>query len=259
MRKSAKRILKDAFHALGLEITRYAPPIPPVIPPGVDPYFDIGKLVNRNLPIIAFDVGGNTGQSVETLKRVMPQCEVHSFEPSPTTYELLAKNAEAYTDVYLNNLAVGSSCTERTFLENVYSDMSSFLEPSGSGWGEMVKETTVQVTTLDRYCEEKNIPYVSILKTDTQGYDFEVLKGATGLMADNRIQLILTEIIFSDMYKGLPAFDEMYRFLLDRRFRLVSFYQFYYQSDIASWTDALFINPSFEGGDAPVSQRAGES
>jgi hypothetical protein len=44
------------------------------------------------------------------------------------------------------------------------------------------------------------------------------------------------------MYKGLPRFDEIYAFLADRRFALVSSYDFYYQHGRAGWTDALFIN-----------------
>jgi hypothetical protein len=46
------------------------------------------------------------------------------------------------------------------------------------------------------------------------------------------------------MYKGSPRFDEIYAYLAERRFALVSFYDFYYQHGRAGWTDALFVAES---------------
>ena len=44
------------------------------------------------------------------------------------------------------------------------------------------------------------------------------------------------------MYKDLPSFAQVYDFLIRRDFLLVSFYQFFYQKQLASWTDALFVH-----------------
>ena len=234
-----KNIVKAAFRKLGFDISRYRPDSL-----GIDPLSDIKRLIHN--PAIIFDVGANTGQSVKNFKELIPQCEIHSFEPAAETFKLLVENTRSYEGVHLNNLAVGGSCGERSFLENSDSRMSSFLQPGEFCWGEVVNETPVKVTSLDKYCEEKEIPYISLLKTDTQGYDFEVIKGARQLIEQRRIQLIYMEVIFSEMYKDLPAFDEVYRFLLDKEFKLVSFYQFYHQRELASWSDALFRSTNFK-------------
>lgn len=245
--KSAKKIVKEIFRALGLEIGIYRPDMnlegPNLL--GASHLSDIKRLTRSN-PSIVFDVGANRGQSVRDYKALVPHCEIHSFEPSPETYKLLVEEVGAYPNVYLNNSAVGSSCGKKTLFENSSADMSSFLQPDKFCWGEILRETEVEVTTLDRYCKEKDITHISLLKTDTQGYDFEVLKGADELMRSNRIELIFMEVIFSPMYKDLPAFDEVFRFLVDRGFKLVSFYQFYYQQEMASWSDALFVNTNFD-------------
>lgn len=243
-----RNILKKALHSLGFEIFRYNNHRFSL---GIDAFKDIGKLASNDGRIIVFDVGANEGQSVKHFKGLFPSCEIHSFEPSPTTYRRLTQNANNYSDVYVNNLALGSSRETKQFLENSYSNMSSFLRPGEICWGEIVKETLVEVSTLDNYCVEKNVPYVTVLKTDTQGYDFEVLKGASALFEGSRIQLILMEIIFSDMYKGLPSFDEIFKFLFDRGFRLVSFYTFRHQNNLASWSDALFLNVHFDINKTP--------
>ena len=123
--------------------------------------------------------------------------------------------------------------------------MSSFLEMTSLGWGQAEKTTQVDVVTIDDFCAKNGISKIDILKSDTQGFDFEVLKGSAQLMERNKISLIYLEVMFSAMYRGLPRFDEMYRFLLDRNFTLVTFYTFHYQEGRAGWTDALFINNDF--------------
>jgi hypothetical protein len=57
--------------------------------------------------------------------------------------------------------------------------------------------------------------------------------------------MIYFEVIFSEMYKDLPSFGQIYNYLIERNFSLVSFYKFYYQEQLASWTDALFVHKSY--------------
>jgi Methyltransferase FkbM domain len=123
--------------------------------------------------------------------------------------------------------------------------MNSLLEPSVDCFGETKETYNVQVRTLDEYCGRQGITRIDILKSDTQGFDLEVIKGAAKLMARHRVHLVYVEIIFANMYKGLPRFDEMYGFMADRGFCLVSFYTFHYLHDRVAWTDALFLDPEY--------------
>ena len=143
------------------------------------------------------------------------------------------------------NLGVGSTNTTLAFQENEYSDMSSFLSPSECSWGKIVRTTSVQVTTVDSFVQDHDIDFIHVSKSDTQGFDFEVFKGASHLMEENRIALIYFEVIFSDMYKNLPSFYEVFRYLSERNFSLVTFYQSHFQNELISWTDVLFINREF--------------
>ena len=125
--------------------------------------------------------------------------------------------------------------------------MSSILEPSIECKGTIQNRYSVEVTTLDEYCSQRNIPAIDILKSDTQGFDLEVIKGANNLLANRRIHLIYMEITFCDMYKGLPRADEIFGFLFDHGFSLVSFYNFYYRNDLAAWCDVLVDNRAYQG------------
>ena len=64
------------------------------------------------------------------------------------------------------------------------------------------------------------------------------------MLAQGNIDLILMEIIFSEMYVGIPPFDQVYAFLTSHGYKLVTFYQQRYQQDMLSWTDALFKKDS---------------
>jgi FkbM family methyltransferase len=211
---------------------------------GKDPLNDMAKLLHNDHPLV-FDVGANIGQSIQRFRSRFPRCIIHSFEPSPTTFATLSEQTAKRGDIHLWNCALGSVSGQMTFLENSHSDMSSFLTPSEFGWGEVTKETLVEVKTLDQFCHDENIEQIDILKSDTQGFDFEVFKGAESTIRAKKIGLIYFEIIFSDMYKDLPSFGQVYDFLTSRDFLLVSFYEFHYQKQLASWTDALFVQKSY--------------
>ena len=132
-----------------------------------------------------------------------------------------------------------------TFFENTCPDMSSFLPLGKYGWGTIKQETLVEVETIDQFCQEKNIGRIDILKLDTQGFELEVLKGAEYAIGTKKIGLVYLEINFSEMYKNLPSFAEVYDFLESRDFLLVSFYKFHYQNEFVLWTDVLFVHKSY--------------
>lgn len=51
----------------------------------------------------------------------------------------------------------------------------------------------VTITTLVSFCAEQNISRIELLKTDTEGSDLEVLKGAEAILRSKEIRFILTE------------------------------------------------------------------
>ena len=89
--------------------------------------------------------------------------------------------------------------------------MSSFLEPGRDSWGAVKRRTPVNIKTIDGYCELHEISRIDILKSDTQGFDLEVLKGASGLFDRHCIHLVYLEIGFGELYKNhspaIIAFD----------------------------------------------------
>ena len=238
--KKIKGVIRDLFRKAGYDVVRYKSD-----ERGLNPFQDMRFFLNETKCPVIFDVGANVGQTVDQIKKFFPDSFVHSFEPSPSTYAKLNEHCNGLDGVKTWNFGVGGRQATLPFIENEYSDMSSFLTPSEFSGGRVLKTTSVKILTLDAFAKEQNIEMVHILKSDTQGFDLEVFKGAEELMRQNRIKLVYFEFIFSKMYEGLPSFDEVFGFLSERNFSLVSFYNFNFQRDLLGWIDLLFINDDY--------------
>lgn len=241
--KRVKNIIFSILQRLGYRLTHihYAP-----VDINSNAFQDMQRLLNNKVNPIIFDVGANEGQSINNFRTYLPDCIVYSFEPGTNVFSTLTKNYGLSKNISLNNVALGAGIGKKEFIENESSYMSSFLELNRSGWGEVAKRSVVEIMTVDKFCEINNITKIDVLKSDTQGYEFEVLKGAIEMISANKIQFIYLEIIFSEQYYNLPNFGDLYKFLTANNFRLVKFYDFHMEVNLLSWADALFINLNYD-------------
>ena len=229
--------VRKLLHRLGYDISKFDKN-----QPGRNPFVDMERFVPDSASTTIFDVGANIGQSIERLRLHYPLARIHSFEPSPEVFHELQSRAGSWSGVTTWNFAFGAAPGQAMLNENKQSVMNSMLELGPSGWGEVTAQTTVDLRTLDDFCRDQGIDRIEILKSDTQGYDLEVFRGAQQMMRENRIHLILCEVNFAEIYRNAAPFDVIFRFLLDHQFALVSFYRMHYCSNVAGWTDALFVN-----------------
>jgi len=198
-------------------------------PYGRDAFYDMRHLTGRESRPTIFDVGANIGQSIDTFRGYFKSPIIHSFEPGDSAFHELREHTRGVPDLILNKLALGSRCEQKTFFENSFSDMSSFLELGKDGYGDVRTKTETEIGTIDTYCTRSRVGGIDILKIDTQGFDVEVIKGAVGMLRNRRVHLIYTEVTFADIYKRLPRIDELFAILLDNDFHLVSFYEIHHK------------------------------
>lgn len=218
---------------------------------GENVFRDKAVFLNRNKRPTIIDVGANVGQTALRYNKYFNEPKIHSFEPDPYTFEELKKECKLYSNIKCWNYGVGSENTELEFNIFDVSQQNSFLELDGQ-WSKrlkLVQKKKVNVITIDSFAEKEKIDFIHLLKSDTQGFDFEVLKGASNLMDENKIGLVHFEFIFRGLYKNIPKFDEVFKYLTDKNFLLVSTYNWHYKYDVASWCDMLFINKYFLDND----------
>jgi FkbM family methyltransferase len=180
--------------------------------------------VTNNLKTV-IDVGANVGQFAIATKQFYPNAVVHSFEPVPESFEKLQKNTAKHNDIYTYNCALGAEQSEIVFYKNEHSHASSALKVS-----DFQKENipeTIHFTEIKVKCIElgkldfkKPLEKPILLKLDVQGYEKNVLDGSSNLL--KKIDYLLLEVSFIQMYDNEPLFDEIHSYLVQKNFQLVS-------------------------------------
>lgn len=227
------------FGAFGYKISK----ISKILLLNDDPFMAVkDELVGND--IVFFDIGANLGQTTKKMSNHYPSAKIYAFEPSKMCFETLIANFKE-NNISLHNLAIGSSCGYLEFNEYSWNALNSLLKRA-YGTAKILETYLVEVVTIDEFCKNNAVSYINVLKTDTEGYELNVLKGASDMMKRNKIQFVYVEIFFNENYIGQSSFGDIYNFMLENRFELVRFYEILYTGDgVASKTDAMFINKTF--------------
>ena len=209
--------------------------------------FVIKKKLFGNSPITIFDVGAHDGRSIHLYKKHFPNSKIFSFEPTPKTYLQLEKNAEKLDNVFIHNVALTSFVGQTEFHLNNSSLTNSLLESAikNNILSEIIEtkeKITVNTNTIDSFCIENKIEKIDILKIDVQGADLEVLKGASDMLKEAKIDLIFVEVEFIELYTNQPLFHDISVFLKSLNYNLYSFYNMSVAKDgQIIYGDAIFL------------------
>lgn len=194
---------------------------------------------------VFFDIGVNQGQTIKKMKSLFPLVQIYGFEPNKKCFKFLTENVKT-DNVFFYNKAVGSSNSVLEFNEYSWSAISSLLKRAYTS-AKILETYEVEVITIDSFCKKKGISYINLLKTDTEGYELEVLKGASDMMDENKIQFVLVETFFNENFIGQSSFGDIYNYLLSKNFGLVRFYDFENTAEgLANRSDALFCNKLYD-------------
>jgi len=183
-------------------------------------------------------VGAHFGEE-DRLYRSLGVNKIHYFEPVKKTFEILKRNVIEGENIFLHNCAIGSE-QKNEFIYVEDKDQfgaSSILEPSAELKSHISfsSREEVEVKRLDDF----DILDCNFLNIDCQGYEYEVLSGATNTLRS--VECIMLEVNRVTKEKPLLYLNtktiEHIEFLLgEHNFSLV---------DVSwaggSWGDAFFI------------------
>ena len=110
-------------------------------------------------------------------------------------------------------VAAGETTSVAFFAEN--SESTSFKQIDSLG-GERLSHITVPVRRVDDLIQSRD--EIFLLKTDTQGYELNALKGAARLLNEGRVRFLMVEFSFGlQKASGTSPFD-LLEFIYDRGF-----------------------------------------
>jgi FkbM family methyltransferase len=171
---------------------------------------------------IVFDVGANKGQFISHVSKIFSSStQFFCFEPSKTTFNLLATNVERFS---ISNVRIFNFG-----LSNVPSKQTLYMEAMGSTKASLYQEEKqlsseeIELSTIDIFCDKEKIERIDFLKIDVEGHELAVLKGAKKMLEANKIRFIQFEFgdcninsrtFFKDFYLMLEGYT-LFRILPD--------------------------------------------
>lgn len=158
-------------------------------------HYLLSSLMNKKLKQndIVFDVGANVGNfSNNLLKLVSPKIDIYSFEPNINCFKSLLK----IPGISSFNIGFGAKreiMKLYDYSENEGSEHATLIEGVLKENNKNIASINVQIDTIDRFCNENNIEYISLLKIDTEGYEYDILNGSIEMLNQNKIKYIYFE------------------------------------------------------------------
>jgi FkbM family methyltransferase len=163
---------------------------------GIDFVHDITKSFPKYNIDTIFDVGANVGQSSKFYLIHFPNSQIYCFEPIKETFSKLQQNLKENERVYCYQIGLSSVKRNATMaLQGGGSESYFILDDSNKllEYNNEIPTASVELVTLDEFCETNSIDDISYLKIDTEGEDLKVLKGAKRMLAEQKIDFVEVE------------------------------------------------------------------
>lgn len=221
MKKLIRKSVETVLSKFGYQI--YKAQYPGVLDPKNIKFLvdKAARLTKQEINIkTVFDVGANSGQTALMFSSLFPNAQIYSFEPIAETYQSLIKHTQNLPQVKAFQIAFGSKDESVKVYLKPNSEWNSLANNEMSDSG---KWEDVRVTTIDGFLKKSNIHEIDILKTDTEGFDLEVLKGAEQFLSQNKVKFIISEVGFMPEDLQHSYFESIQTFLSSKGFRLLGF------------------------------------
>jgi len=198
--------------------------------------------------MLALDVGANVGQWATSVRKSGFTGKIISFEPDPRAIAALKTKFTRDSNWTLFETAVGHENSELILFQfpKMVEGMSSLKRPvSKTALGQTVTSSTDQITQIsvpvrrldDLLADLDDV--VIHLKIDVQGFELEVLRGATEIL--QKCSVVEIEMPFVSAYEDSTQFLEISKFLIEQGFTTSAIQTERWSYPAALDCDALFI------------------
>ena len=182
------------------------------------------------------DVGAHKGETVKLFCKNFDLISILCFEASVENFKILEKEIKKIfkffpnTKIVTNNLALGKTAGKLDFYQTYESSSSTFnsINIKSKYYNQkkkllglhkndnFFKISKINIITLDQYFANSNSNEISLLKIDTEGFEYEILQGAVKSL--KKIKLVLLEHHYDDMIDKNYTFSDINQFLKTNSF-----------------------------------------
>ena len=180
------------------------------------------------------DVGAHHGESIRFFKKNFLIDKIYAFEPSVDNFKILKEKVKDLENIKLFNIAVGNKKGLISFTNHYDSESSTIVNINRKSNyfkkknffldffnvnKNRIKNTQVKIDSLKNLINIDEFEVIDLIKIDTEGYDFNVIKGLGKLIT--KVRFIYFEHHFHDMLIKKYKFNDVDNFLKSKNFKQV--------------------------------------
>ena len=186
---------------------------------------EVRDMIGSAMPVL-FDVGANKGEFTRRILEAWKgkDFQLYAFEPSEKTFELLRQSVKETENVHLVNLGMGEKEGKvELFYDRQGSGLASIYPRDLSYHNiDFSHHEAVELTTLDKFCQNNSITIIDFLKLDVEGHELAVLRGGQGMIGEGKVKIVQFEFggcnidsrtFFRDYYNFFKTDFMLYRIL----------------------------------------------
>jgi FkbM family methyltransferase len=188
---------------------------------GVTPSIEHFTMLRAVAPDLVLDVGANRGQFTLMARMIHPNVPIRAYEPLPAAGTVFRRVHSHRLGVELFETALGDVQGSSELHVSRQADSSSLL-PIGRLQTRIFQHTEesgtlrVMVTTLDGLPDHWRAARNALLKIDVQGYELNVLRGASAAM--QHCAYVYAECSEVQLYTGQAVRKDVEAFLISHGF-----------------------------------------
>jgi FkbM family methyltransferase len=189
------------------------------------------------IPQQIIDVGAWKGTWTVECMGLFPEARYLLIDPLPTNRDALVKLGTRCPNVLVWHGAAGSESGQVGI--HCHEDQSSALAANVEEW-RGTQTIMAPMRTLDSFLETGEIKPPQLLKADVQGFELEVLRGATAVLQS--LDAALIEVSFQELYAGQPFAHHIVTHMADAGFRIFDICTYAQgPDDVLVQSDFLFV------------------
>jgi len=176
--------------------------------------------------MIFFDVGAHFGYATLLGSALVgEQGQVHAFEPTPSSFQILKANAMQAGNIHINNIAVYSKRERLTFHDFGLrsSTLNTFFAPRIDQRSDKYLASTVyqvQTISLDEYAKEIGV-MPDVIKIDAESAESQILQGMELIFSEARPAIIME---VGDLPGALSESAHLVKFLVEKQYRVFKYF-----------------------------------
>ena len=176
---------------------------------------------------VVIDIGANVGLMALQFAKMVPGGKVYAFEPTHYALERLKKNVGLNPDLGNRIFVINSFVSEHSNTNPAIVAYSSWKVNGERGendhpvhLGTPKSAEGVPAVSLNDFIAREKPGRVDLIKIDTDGHEYEVLKGAGSVIAQYRPRIIF-EIGLYVMDEKKIGFDFYFNYFSDLNYKLI--------------------------------------